>query len=47
MPNHPYIDCQWGPVGDATTAIWNGSQEPKEAMDAAQAAIEECIANMQ
>jgi len=47
MPNHPFIDCQWGPVGDATTAIWNGSQTPQEAMDAAQAAIEECIAEMQ
>ncbi len=46
MPNHPYIDCQWGPVGDATTAIWNGSQTPKEAMDDAQAAIEKCIEEM-
>ncbi len=47
MPNHPFIDCQWGPVGDSTTAIWNESQEPVEAMDAAQAAIEECVEEMQ
>ncbi len=47
MPNHPYIDCQWGPVGDATTALWSGAQSPQEAMDGAQAAIESCIAGMQ
>ncbi len=46
MPNHPYIDCQWNPVGDATTAIWNGAQQPREAMDDAQRAIEACIADM-
>lgn len=46
MPNHPYIDCQWDPVGDATTAIWNGAQSPEEAMRDAQAAIEQCIAEM-
>ncbi|MBN1488128.1 MAG: extracellular solute-binding protein [Anaerolineae bacterium] len=47
MPNHPYIDCQWGPVGDATTSLWNGSQGPTEAMDDAQTAIETCVAEMQ
>ncbi len=47
MPNHPYIDCQWDPVGDATTAIWNGAQSPAAAMQDAQAAIEQCIAEMQ
>lgn len=46
LPNHPYIDCQWDPVGDATTAIWNGAQSPEEAMRDAQAAIEQCIAEM-
>lgn len=47
LPNHPYINCQWDPVGDATTAIWNGAQQPHAAMDDAQAAIERCISNMQ
>lgn len=47
MPNHPYIDCQWDPVGEATTAIWNGAQSPEEAMKDAQSAIEQCIAEMQ
>lgn len=47
MPNHPYIDCQWEPVGEATTAIWNGAQSPGKAMENAQAAIEQCIAEIQ
>jgi arabinogalactan oligomer/maltooligosaccharide transport system substrate-binding protein len=46
MPNHVYGDCPWGPVGDATLAIWNGTQTPQEAMDAAQAAIEACVAGI-
>jgi arabinogalactan oligomer/maltooligosaccharide transport system substrate-binding protein len=47
MPNHPFIDCQWAPVGNATTAVWTGAQEPVPAMDDAQAAIAECVAEMQ
>jgi len=47
MANTPYAGAQWGPVGDATTAIWNGAQTPEEALAAAQAAIEEAIAGMQ
>ncbi len=47
MANHPFADCQWGPVGDATTALWNGIQTPQEAMDDAQSAIESCVAGMQ
>ena len=46
MGNHPYAACQWGPVGDATLAIWNGSQTPSAALDEAQAAIEQCVAEM-
>jgi arabinogalactan oligomer/maltooligosaccharide transport system substrate-binding protein len=46
MANTPYADAQWGPVGDATNAIWNGSQTPTEALAAAQAAIETAIAGM-
>lgn len=46
MANTPYADAQWGPVGDATQAIWNGSQTPQEALAAAQTAIETAIAGM-
>ncbi len=46
MANTPYAGAQWGPVGDATTAIWNGAQTPEEALAAAQAAMEEAIAGM-
>jgi len=46
MANTPYAGAQWGPVGDATTAIWTGAQTPDEALAAAQAAIEEAIAAM-
>lgn len=47
MANTPFASAQWGAVGDATAAIWNGSQTPEEAMDAAQKAIEEQVAQMQ
>jgi arabinogalactan oligomer/maltooligosaccharide transport system substrate-binding protein len=47
MANTPFASAQWGAVGDATAAIWNGSQNPAEAMDAAQKAIEEQVAQMQ
>jgi arabinogalactan oligomer/maltooligosaccharide transport system substrate-binding protein len=46
MANTPYADAQWGPVGDATQAIWNGSQTPAEALAAAQTAIDTAIAGM-
>jgi arabinogalactan oligomer/maltooligosaccharide transport system substrate-binding protein len=46
MANTPYANAQWGPVGDATTAIWTGAQTPEEALAAAQTAIEEAIAQM-
>ncbi|MEZ4730064.1 MAG: extracellular solute-binding protein [Caldilineaceae bacterium] len=47
MANTPYASAQWGAVGDATAAIWNGSQTPEEAMAAAQTTIEDLIAQMQ
>jgi arabinogalactan oligomer / maltooligosaccharide transport system substrate-binding protein len=47
MANTPFAGAQWGPVGDATTAIWNGSQTPAEALQAAQEAMETAIAEMQ
>lgn len=46
MANTPYAMAQWGPVGDATMAIWTGSQTPEEALAAAQKTIEEKIAEM-
>jgi arabinogalactan oligomer/maltooligosaccharide transport system substrate-binding protein len=46
MANMPYADAQWGPVGDATQAIWTGSQNPEQALAAAQVAIETAIAGM-
>ncbi|PIE81505.1 MAG: ABC transporter substrate-binding protein [Chloroflexi bacterium] len=47
MPNTPFIDAQWGPVGAATAAIYSGAQEPAAALAAAQAAAEQTIADMQ
>ncbi len=46
MANTPFAGAQWGPVGDATGAIWNGSQTPADAIAAAQTAIEAAIAAM-
>jgi arabinogalactan oligomer/maltooligosaccharide transport system substrate-binding protein len=46
MANTPFAGAQWGPVGDATGAIWNGSQTPAAALAAAQTAVETAIAGM-
>jgi arabinogalactan oligomer/maltooligosaccharide transport system substrate-binding protein len=46
MANTPFANAQWGPVGDATTAVWTGAQTPEEGMAGAQAAIEQAIADM-
>ena len=46
MPNTPFIDAQWGPVGEATAAFYSGAQTPDEALQAAQAAAEETVASM-
>jgi arabinogalactan oligomer/maltooligosaccharide transport system substrate-binding protein len=47
MANTPFASAQWQPVGDASVAIWNGTQPPAEALEAAQQAIEDAIAQMQ
>jgi arabinogalactan oligomer / maltooligosaccharide transport system substrate-binding protein len=47
MANTPFAGAQWGPVGDATLAIWTGAQTPEEALSAAQQTIENAIADMQ
>ncbi|HEY3369421.1 MAG TPA: extracellular solute-binding protein, partial [Prolixibacteraceae bacterium] len=46
MANTPFAGAQWGPVGDAVSAVWNGSQKPTDAMTAAQAAIEKAVEAM-
>ena len=46
MGNHIYVPCQWGPVAEATMAIWEGRQAPEQAMNTAQALMEACIAGM-
>ncbi|MBN1178618.1 MAG: extracellular solute-binding protein [Anaerolineae bacterium] len=46
VPNTPYADAVWGPLGDATAAIWSGAQTPAEALAAAQAAATAAIAEM-
>ncbi|MEW5985393.1 MAG: extracellular solute-binding protein [Chloroflexota bacterium] len=46
MPNTPFIDAQWGPVGAATAAIVSGAQTPDQALADAQAAAEETVAGM-
>ena len=46
MSNSPYANAQWGPVGDATGAIWAGTQKPDAALVAAQTAIETAVAGM-
>ncbi len=46
MSNSPFASCQWAPVGDASLAVWSGEQQPQEAMDAAQAAIDTCVAGL-
>lgn len=44
MPNHPYADCPWGPVGEAVTQVWNGVLIPALALEQAQTSLETCIA---
>jgi arabinogalactan oligomer / maltooligosaccharide transport system substrate-binding protein len=47
MSPSPYSGAQWGPVGQATLAIWTGAQTPEQALQAAQQAIEEAVQDMQ
>jgi arabinogalactan oligomer / maltooligosaccharide transport system substrate-binding protein len=46
MANTPYASAQWGPIGDASAAIYTGAQEPQAALDAAQKAAEDAVAAM-
>jgi arabinogalactan oligomer/maltooligosaccharide transport system substrate-binding protein len=47
MSPSPFSSAQWGPVGDASAAIWTGAQEPDVALEGAQTAIEDAVAGMQ
>lgn len=47
MSPSPFSSAQWDPVGAASGAIWTGAQQPVEAMEAAQLALEEKVAAMQ
>lgn len=44
MPNIPEMGSVWGPLGDNVLAIRNGDLTAREAMDAAQQAVEEALA---
>jgi arabinogalactan oligomer / maltooligosaccharide transport system substrate-binding protein len=46
MANTPYAGAQWGPVGDATLAIWTGAQTPEQALVDAQTAVENAVEGM-
>jgi len=46
MPSTPFMGQVWTPLGDATSAMWNGSQTPADALAAAQTAIEDKISQM-
>ncbi len=46
LPNTPYMSALWTPVQDALTAIWNGAKTPDQAMEEAQTAAEQGIAQL-
>lgn len=46
MATTPYAEAQWQPLGAASIAIWHEGQNPTEAMQAAQAALEKLISTL-
>jgi arabinogalactan oligomer / maltooligosaccharide transport system substrate-binding protein len=46
QPNTPFMNALWGPVGQATIAIYTGAQSPAEALAAAEAAANDSISKM-
>ena len=46
QPNTPYMNALWGPVGQATIAIYTGAQSPADALKAAEAAANDAISKM-
>jgi arabinogalactan oligomer / maltooligosaccharide transport system substrate-binding protein len=43
QPNTPYMNALWGPVGQATIAIYTGAQAPADALAAAEKAAQDGI----
>ncbi len=43
QPNTPYMNALWGPVGQATMAIFTGAQAPADALAAAEKAAQDSI----
>ncbi|MEO8397396.1 MAG: extracellular solute-binding protein, partial [Chloroflexota bacterium] len=46
QPNTPYMNALWGPVGQATMAIYTGAQSPADALAAAEQGANDGIAAM-
>jgi arabinogalactan oligomer / maltooligosaccharide transport system substrate-binding protein len=46
QPNTPYMNALWGPVGQATIAIYTGAQSPADALAAAETAANDAISKM-
>ena len=46
FPTTPYVNAQWEPLAQATTAILGGEQLPAEALAHAQTAVEQAINDM-
>ncbi len=46
QPNTPYMSQLWGPVGQATIAIFTGKQSPADALAAADKAAKDAISQM-
>jgi len=46
LPNTPYMGALWDPAAKAYTALWTGTNDPKQIMDASQKAAESAIAKM-
>ncbi|MEO8392037.1 MAG: extracellular solute-binding protein [Chloroflexota bacterium] len=46
QPNTPYMGALWGPVGQATIAIFTGAQSPADALAAAEQGANDGIAAM-
>jgi arabinogalactan oligomer/maltooligosaccharide transport system substrate-binding protein len=43
QPSHPDMDSVWGPAGNALTRVFNGNQEPQEALEQAATEIRDAL----
>jgi arabinogalactan oligomer/maltooligosaccharide transport system substrate-binding protein len=46
LANAPFASAQWGPVGEASFAIWTGAQTPQAALQRAQTALQAAVSQM-